>query len=59
MLNLSLKAEQNKDTVEALLTETLVGGQLYSWPPSQNPLSTPLQTFFFLYSHKGTILIGG
>ena len=58
MLNLSLKAEQNKDTVEALLMETLVGGQLYSWPPSQNPPSTPLQTWF-LYSHKGTILIGG
>ena len=53
MLNLSLKAEQNKDTVEALLTETLVGGQLYSWPPSQNPLSTPLQTFFFYIRTRG------
>ena len=36
------------NTVEALLTSTLISGQLNLWPPSQNPVSsTPIQTLYF------------
>ena len=47
----------NYDTVEALLMEPLVSGQLYLRPPSQNPfLSTPKQTLYF-YRHLFLILV--
>lgn len=35
------------DTVEALLMKTLVNGQLYLWPPSWNPVSTPYELGIF------------
>ena len=36
------------NTAEALLTGTLISGQLNLWPPSQNPVSsTPIQTMYF------------
>ena len=33
--------------MEALLTDTLVSGQLFLWLSSQNPVSTPIQTLYF------------
>ena len=51
-----LTAEQYKETVEALLTDTLVGRQLYLWPPSLNPGFHTNSSFS--YPHKGTIFVG-
>ena len=45
--NLLLAYLKNPHTVEAVLTTTLVSGQLYLQPPSQNPVySTPIQTLY-------------
>ena len=51
-----LMAEQYKDTVEAFLMDTLVGGQLYLWSPSQNAVSTPIQTQLFYIPSSGQFL---
>ena len=37
---------KNINTVEALLTDTLLSGQLFLQPPSQNPISTQIQTLY-------------
>ena len=38
--------------LEALLTDTLVSGHLHLRSPSQNPVSTPIQTLHFRsYEH--------
>ena len=44
------------NTVEALLTDTLVSGQLFLWLPSQNPVSTPIQTLYFYIPVSGYLL---
>ena len=48
-----LTADQYQDTVDALLTDTLIGGQLYLRPPSQNPVSTSIQTWLFDICTRG------
>ena len=45
-------------TVEVLLTDTLVSGQLYLQPPSQNPiLSPPIVTLHFYIPVSGQLLL--
>ena len=45
-------------TVEVLLTDTLVSGQLYIQPPSQNPiLSPPIVTLHFYIPVSGQLLL--
>ena len=35
-------------TLEAILMDTLISGQLYLWPPSQNPaFLNSIQTLYF------------
>ena len=43
-INLNWK---NNDTVEALLTNTVVSGQFYLQLPLQNCVSTPIKTLYF------------
>ena len=38
------------NTAEALLTDTLVSGQVYLRTLSQNPVFTPIQTLYFTFS---------
>ena len=44
---INLNWNNNNNTVEALLTNTVVSGQFYLQPPLQSCVSTPIKTLYF------------